>query len=105
MSTGMSQASTRMALGKRAGSRLGMQRGSRRTRATDRHPRGGNTPPGPQDSVHVRRDVLDLEVLVDPLGAALAAEAGGLDAAERRGGVGHEPLVEAYHAGVELLAD
>src|SRR5829696_5326382 len=51
------------------------------------------------------RDVLDLEVLVDALGAALAPEAGRLDAAERRRRVGHDPLVEADHAGLEALTD
>ena len=40
-----------------------------------------------------------------PSAPALAAEAGRLDAAERRRGVGDEPLVEADHAGLELLAD
>ena len=40
-----------------------------------------------------------------PSGPALAAEAGGLDAAERRGRVGDEALVEADHAGLELLDD
>src|SRR6478672_8298806 len=37
---------------------------------------------------HVHGDVLGLEVFVQALGAALAAEAGLLDAAERRAGVG-----------------
>src|ERR1039457_6701988 len=50
-------------------------------------------------------DVLRLEVLPDALEAALAAEAGLLDAAEGRGGVGHDALVEADHAGLDLLAD
>src|SRR5215212_5471665 len=49
------------------------------------------------------RDVLDVQVLVDALGTALAAEAGGLDAAERRRRVGDHALVEADHAGLELL--
>ena len=40
-----------------------------------------------------------------PLGAALAAEAGLLDAAERRARVGDHALVEADHAGLELLDD
>src|SRR3954447_24362598 len=51
----------------------------------------------------VQRDVLRLEVLLQPLGPALAAVAGLLDAAERRPGVGDHALVEADHAGVELL--
>src|SRR5919198_1407477 len=51
------------------------------------------------------RDVLDVQVLVDPLGAALAPEARRLDAAERCRGVGDHALVEADHAGLELLAD
>ena len=40
-----------------------------------------------------------------PSRPALAAEAGGLDAAERRGGVGDHALVEADHAGLEALDD
>src|SRR6266545_6039292 len=51
----------------------------------------------------VHRHVLDLEVLVDALGAALAAEAGLLDPAERRRRVGHHALVEADHAGLQGL--
>src|SRR5579871_3581496 len=50
-------------------------------------------------------DVLDVQVLVDPLGAALAPEARLLDAAEGRGGVRDEPAVEAEHAGLERLDD
>src|SRR4051794_23309982 len=46
-------------------------------------------------------DVLRLEVLVDPLAPALAAEARGLDAAEGGGGVGDDALVEADHAGLQ----
>src|SRR4051812_24931919 len=53
---------------------------------------------------HRHRDVLDLQVLVDALLAALAAEAGSLHAAERRRGVGHHALVEPDHAGLQLLA-
>src|SRR3954451_10025028 len=49
--------------------------------------------------------VLDFQVLIDALDATLAAEAGGLDAAERRRGVGHHALVEPDHAGLQLLAD
>src|SRR3954469_8816530 len=51
----------------------------------------------------VQRDVLRLEVLLQPLGPALAPVARLLDAAERRAGVGDHALVEADHAGVELL--
>src|SRR2546423_12909578 len=54
---------------------------------------------------HVHRDVLRLEVLLQPLRAALAAEARLLDAAERRAGVGDHPLVEADHAGLQALDD
>src|SRR5215217_2812177 len=50
-------------------------------------------------------DVLDAQVLVDALRPALAAEAGRLHAAERRGRVGDDALVEADHAGLELLDD
>src|SRR5262249_10801396 len=50
-------------------------------------------------------DVLGLEVLLDALVAALATEAGLLDAAERCAGVGHHPLVESDHAGLESLDD
>src|SRR6185312_16353456 len=53
----------------------------------------------------VHRDVLDLEVLVDALGAALAAEPGLLDAAERRRRVGDETLVEAHHPRLQRLDD
>src|SRR5215212_4237331 len=52
----------------------------------------------------VHRHVLRLEVLLDSLLAALAAEAGLLHAAERRGGVRDEALVEADHAGLQPLA-
>src|ERR1700754_1812409 len=50
-------------------------------------------------------DVLDRQVLVDALGAALAAEAGVLDPAEGRGGIGHDALIQPDHAGLELLGD
>ena len=50
-------------------------------------------------------DVPGLEVLLDAFPAALAAEAGVLDAAERRGRVGDHALVDADHAGVELLGE
>src|SRR4051794_22689713 len=53
----------------------------------------------------VHRDVLRLEVLVHPLRAALAAEAGLLDAAKRRARVRDHALVEADHPGLELLDD
>src|SRR6185295_9209274 len=53
----------------------------------------------------VDRDVLRLQVLVDPLVAALAADAGLLDAAERRAGVGDHALIEADHPGLQALAD
>src|SRR5919198_5669875 len=49
------------------------------------------------------RDVLDLEVLLDPLEAALAADAGLLDAPERSAGVRHHALVEPDHAALEAL--
>src|SRR3954449_935127 len=53
----------------------------------------------------VHGDVLGLEVLVEALGAALAAEARLLDAAERRPRVGDHALVEADHAGLQRLDD
>src|SRR3954469_18008237 len=56
-------------------------------------------------SVDRRRDVLGLEVLLDALAAALAPDAGLLDPAERRRGVGDHPLVEAHHAGLQPLDD
>src|SRR6476620_8673632 len=49
--------------------------------------------------------VLGLEVLLDPFGTALAAEARLLDPAARRRRVGDHSLVEPDHAGLELLAD
>src|SRR5215211_5465983 len=60
---------------------------------------------GGEDNSEVHRDVLDLEVLVDALGAALAPEAGLLHAAERRRGGGQEALVGADHPGLEPLHD
>src|SRR5579884_2860590 len=47
--------------------------------------------------------VLGLEVLLDALGTALAAEARLLDAAEGGGGVGDHALIESDHAGLEPL--
>src|SRR6478609_8545870 len=62
----------------------------------------GHAPAGPRcTSVEVDRDVLRVDVLLDPLAPALAAEAGVLDAAERRRSVGDDPLVEADHAGLQ----
>src|SRR5438128_2127401 len=58
-----------------------------------------------RSALESHRDVLRLQVLVDALVAALAPEAGLLDAAERRAGVGDHALVETHHAGVEALAD
>src|SRR5689334_778982 len=49
-------------------------------------------------------DVLRLEVLLDPLEPALAAEARVLHAPERRRRVGHDAGVDADHAEVERLA-
>src|SRR4051794_5206672 len=54
-------------------------------------------------SVHVDRDVLGLEVLLDALETALAADARPLPAAEWRSGVRDHALVEADHAGLESL--
>src|SRR5690349_9393422 len=66
----------------------------------------GDSPSATRGSLGQRhRDVLRLEVLLDPLGAALAAEARVLYAAERRAGVGDHPLVEADHAGLQALDD
>src|SRR5437868_4965524 len=56
-------------------------------------------------SAHVHRDVLRLEVFLDALGPTLAAESGLFDAAERRAGVGDEPLVQADHAGLQRFHD
>src|SRR5512132_496125 len=53
----------------------------------------------------VHGDVLDLQVLGDALGAALAAEAGLLDPAEGGGRVRDHPLVEADHARLQALHD
>ncbi len=55
--------------------------------------------------VHRDPNVFGLEELVDADCAALAAEAGLFDASERRGGVGHDALVESDHAGLEGLGD
>src|SRR5438132_10003344 len=52
----------------------------------------------------IHRHVLRLEVLPDALEAALAPEARLLDAAERSGGVGDDPLVEPHHPRLERLA-
>src|ERR1700732_3263536 len=62
--------------------------------------------PGPPPGLFVpaHGDVLGLQVLADALKAALAAETGLLDAAERRRGVGHDALVEADHARFDALA-
>src|SRR6187551_952631 len=54
-------------------------------------------------SGRVDGDVLRREVLVDALGAALATEAGLLDAAERGRRVGDDALVEPDHPGLERL--
>src|SRR3954454_21431678 len=70
-----------------------------------RRPPRTSPPRAPAAPLHRQRDVLDVEVLVDALAAALAPEARRLDAAERRGGVGDQSLVEADHAGLQLLAD
>src|SRR5450759_1660443 len=61
----------------------------------------------PTSRVELRSDadVLDLEVLLDALEAALAPEAGVLDPAEGRGRVGHDALVDAHHAELQRLAD
>src|SRR5687768_10083181 len=48
-------------------------------------------------------DVLRLQVLLDALRAALAAEAGVLHAAERGRRVRHDALVQADHAGLQAL--
>src|SRR3954453_2499134 len=50
-----------------------------------------------------QRDVLRVEILVDSLEPALAAEPGLLDAAERRGRVGDDAAVDANHAGFDAL--
>src|SRR6266540_698700 len=64
------------------------------------------TPPASSaDALEVDRHVLRLEVLLDALVAALAAEARLLDAAERGRRVGDHALVEADHPGLEALAD
>src|SRR4051812_41301916 len=49
------------------------------------------------------RDVLRLQKFLQPLVRALEADSGLLHAAERRGGIGDEPAVQADHAEVELL--
>src|SRR5699024_6095647 len=59
-----------------------------------RHPRGSG-----RDA-----DILRLEVLLDPLEAALAAEAGVLDPAEGGRRVGHDALVDPDHPELEGLA-
>src|SRR5688500_2381608 len=56
-------------------------------------------------ALHRNGHVLGLQVLEDALVAALAAEAGLLDAAERRRRVGDHALVEPDHAGLEPFAD
>src|SRR5665647_687440 len=50
-------------------------------------------------------DVLDLEVLLDPLETTLTAETRVLDPAERRRRVGHDALVDADHSELQSLAD
>src|ERR1700761_1981258 len=61
-------------------------------------------PPAPLRS-DADRDVFGVEVLLDALVPALAPEAGLLDAAERRLGVGDDALIEADHAGLQPFAD
>ena len=50
-------------------------------------------------------EVLDLEVVLDPVLGAFAAQARGLDAAERRHFVGDQAGVDADHAVLQLLGD
>lgn len=53
--------------------------------------------------LEVHPDVLDLEVLLDALGATFAAKPALLDAAEWRRRVADHAAVEADHAGLERL--
>ena len=79
-----------------------------RARARPAATRVARTSRGPASSglaSHRHRDVLGLQVLVDALGAALAAEAGRLTPPNGAAGVGDDALVEADHAGLEPLAD
>ena len=55
--------------------------------------------------IHGESDVLGLEELLESLVTALAAETGGLDAAERGSWIGHEAAVDADHADIEPFAD
>ena len=68
----------------------------------DRH-----LPPGDDQSCidGPQADIFDLEIFIQTLGSALAAEPGFLDAAEGHDFVGEDAFVNADHAGVELLGD
>src|SRR5450631_286351 len=61
--------------------------------------------PDPTGRLRSDADVLDLEVLFDALEPALTTEAGVLDPAEGRSGVGHNPLVDADHPELQRLAN
>src|SRR5215217_3499808 len=68
-------------------------------------PLSGASRSAPTHALEVDCHVFGLQVLFDAFRAAFAAEAGVLDTAEGGGGVGDHALVEAYHAGLETLAD
>src|SRR5574337_1508781 len=74
---------------------------SRRTRSAARN--GRQSAVLPVDAPHA--DVLDLDVLLDPVLRAFASQAGLLHAAERRDLGGDEPGVHAHHPVVERLGD
>src|SRR5271168_2526560 len=57
-----------------------------------------------EESLKPQRHVLRLQVLANPLEPPLAAEPRLLDAAEWRGRVGHDALVEPDHARFDPLA-
>src|SRR5262245_17403255 len=64
-------------------------------------------PPGYDQSCidPTQADVFDLEILIQTFSRAFAAETGFLDAPEGHDLVGEDALVDADHAGVELLGD
>src|SRR3954468_8288765 len=59
----------------------------------------------PARSSELDADVLGLQVLLDAFRAALAAEAGGLHAAERGGRVRDDPLVDSNHACLQAFGN
>ena len=101
----------RLGCSARSGTSSPTRSGPRARRCSSRSPspcssraRGSACAAAATDRSELDRRVLRLEVLLDALVAALAAEARLLDAAERRRRVRDDALVQADHAGLERLA-